>query len=207
LEYLESYPTPYNDFIPIVENMISYFQVGGKTNLDEPLQWTDFIDNTLGVKLQYPQQWEVKEKESKFDEGPEVIISDNSESNFGKIKIMKPTRASLIDAELATLTAQNAVRNEENSRIIDEINMDVYKIDGEEAGTFLYTLPSPLTDILAESKTESMFGSIVDDIAQQMVISVHGGKMYVFVFEASSDEFESYKEVMDHVFNSIEFLR
>jgi hypothetical protein len=206
LEYLESYPTPYNDFLPIVESMISYFQVGGKTSLDEPLQWTEFTDNAIGIKLQYPQQWEVEEKESKFDEGPDVVISDNSESNFGKIKIMKPTRAGLADAEFATLTAQNAIRDKEDTRIIEEISMDTYRIAGEEAGTFLYTLPSPLTDLLTESNTESMFGSLLDEVAQQMVITVHGDKMYAFVFEASTDEFESYKETMDHVFSSIEFL-
>jgi len=208
IDYTDS-PLLYQNYIADVEKVANTLQVGGTTGLDKPIQWAKFEDTKLGISLEYPQGWEIEHKQSKFDEGPEVTISDNSESNLGEIKILKPNKVgSVYDAELAALTAQNAVSDKEGTRVIDDVNMDLYKVGGEDAGTFLFTTPNPLSTMLSESgKSSSMLDQFMDDYAQQILVTVHNSKMYSFGFQAPTGEFEGYDSIMDHVFKSIKFLK
>ena len=203
------YPLLYQNYIADVEKMVMTLEIGGANALDKPIQWAKFEDTKLGISLEYPQGWEIEHKQSKFDEGPEVTISDDSESNLGKLKILKPTRVgSLYDAELAALTAQNAVRDKEGTRIVDEVSIDLYDVAGEEAGTFLYTFPNPLSELLLKSgKPTSMFKDFLNDYAQQILITVHNDKMYSLGFQAPTGEFEGYDVIIEHVFKSIKFLK
>jgi len=205
-EYTDTFPLPFKDNVAIIEKMVNKTTISTSTALDDPIQWATFNDKGLGISLEHPLGWEIQQKENKFDEGPEVTISDTS-ANTGEIKILKPTQiSSLYDAELATIMAKNAVNDNEDTRIIEEIDMGVYQIGGKEAGTFLYSLPNPLSDLITDTNTKSLFGEFLDEYAQQMVVTVYKKKMYVFVFQASTPEFESYKETMDHIFRSIKFL-
>lgn len=213
LEYQEDYPTPYDTYIADVEMMASSFQVNGINEMDKPIQWTEFKDDSLGISLEYPVGWEIDRKENRFDEGPQVTISDNSESNLGEIKIIKPiSSGSLIDAELATEAVLRGIIDEEGTRVIEEVNMDTYKVAGKDAGTFLITYPNPLSTLLSQSSDSSSLSSSssssmfnLDDVAQQMLVTVHKGKTYAFAFEADTDEFDIYEDTIDHIFRSIKF--
>lgn len=212
-DYSDSYPH-YETYISAVENMIKSLEISGTTSLDEPIEWTAFEDANLGISLEYPTGWEIEHKLTKFEEGPEVTITDPADSGTGKILIIKPLtlRSSLFDTELVAQIAQNQVSNEEDARIIDEVNMNSYKIDGKQAGTFLYSVPNPITKAipsfgkLQESPT---LGNIfkMDDYARQIVVTNHNKKIYVFGFEATTGDFEGYNSIMDHIFESIKFIR
>lgn len=212
LEYQEDYPTPYDLYIGDVEKMADSFQVTGISDLDKPIQWAEFNDDSLGISLEHPVGWEIDRKENRFDEGPQVTISDNSESNLGEIKIIKPiSSGSLIDAELATNSVLSGIIDEEGTRVIEEVNMNMYKVAGKEAGTFLVTYPNPLSTLLSQSSDSSSLPSSstsmfnFDDVAQQMLVTVHKGKTYAIAFEADTDEFDIYEDTIDHIFRSVKF--
>ena len=210
IDYQDGYPTPYNLYIDEVEKIADSFLVTGSALIDKPIQWVEFKDESLGISLEYPSGWEIERKESKFDEGPEVMISDNSESNFGELKILKPITAdsSFFDAEFATDTAQSGIYEREGARVIEEVDMNKYEVDGNEAGTFLYTYTSSFSDYFPDtgnslsSSTSSLFDL---EYAQQMLLTVYKNKVYAFAFEADIDEFDIYSDTMDHMFKSIKF--
>lgn len=88
-DYSDTYPNPYQNNIADVQGMIDSTVISEFTSLDQPIKWIKFEDAGLGITLEHPVGWENERKESKFEEGPEVTISDSS-SNSGEIKIAKP---------------------------------------------------------------------------------------------------------------------
>lgn len=124
-DYSDTYLNPYQNNIADVQGMIDSTVISEFTSLDQPIKWIKFEDAGLGITLEHPVGWEIERKESKFEEGPEVTISDSS-SNSGEIKIAKP----------ATIAAKNAFMDEEGTRLIDESDMNKFKVDERKTALF-----------------------------------------------------------------------
>jgi len=196
------------NFIEDIDRMVSTFQLREVVNIEKPIKWSQFKDVNLGISLEYPSGWKIERMESKFDERPEVIIADRSEGNFGVFRIMKPVTVDpYVDVKLATLAAQNRI-NDKGFKIIHEVNMDIYKINGKDTGTFLYTIPGPVGMIprcLIDANYSCTTVNSIDsyDRVEQVVITIHKDKMYSFIFGHDANEFEAYTDVINHIFNSI----
>jgi hypothetical protein len=206
IEYSDSYPSSYQDYVSDVENMIKSFQIAGTTSLDKAIEWAVFSDTGVGVSLEYPAGWEIEYKQNKFEEGPEVTITDNSDQGSGDIRIAKVIRvhSSLYDAELAALQVQNAFTEDEDNQLVENVDMDKYKIAGKKAGTFLYTYPNPLIKSIPQLGEIDLFSP--EDYAQQIVVTINDKKIYTIGFGATTGDFEGYNEIMNHIFTSIKFI-
>ena len=173
--------------------------VSGTVVLDEnftgstPSNWTTYESPALGLSFDYPSDWEVEEKQDRFDTAADVSVSDGS-AKFFIVKIDNAKNKLIRSVGLAdsVKALEEAAGRDENTNIIEETDLTKYKLGGERTGTFLYT------------KTEEL----TDPYALQLFFVMHNGKTYSLGFRESTLTFDDpeTQNILNKIIESFKFL-
>lgn len=190
-----------------------------KNDLTTNVAWAIYHDSVLGFQLEYPKGWEIAPVEVVFEKGSGIGIFDTSGYGSGGILIggVSTVRTQL-DASRATNAIKNSVTNGLDARIIENVNMGKYKIDGRETGTFVIAYQNPIKNMLgpvfdanvlgihpSDTTTSSIDMYTEDEIVSRIIITKYNGQIFSFGFNAVLGDFEKYYDIMNHVFKSIKF--
>lgn len=154
------------------------------------------------VQFQYPSDWELKEKASRFDEGTDIEVKHISLFDPGYISITyvddltKEFGSSANDLQSAVLKTFKTLVDSDYStdyRVIEPISFT--NISGYKAGTFLYT-------------TKDKYKEDPTLFAQQVWVTFVGNKGYLIMFLSPATYFDNQDtaEVRNHFIQSIGFL-
>jgi hypothetical protein len=161
--------------------------------------FTNYTTAKYDIEFQYPSDWELKEKTSRFDEGADISIDSSSLTENGFISILyidnlieefgsKDLRLSLF-----TLFKQ-AITNDYSKeyRVIEQPSLNT--INGMDVGTFLYTHVDKYEDYAI--KWAVQYWLVFNDD--------HG---YLISYSSSADTFDKPEniEIRDKFINSIKF--
>ena len=152
--------------------------------------WTTYMNND--ISFDYPSDWEVEEKQNRFDTAADVSVSDGSAKFFvlkldnAKSKLFKSF--GLADSVKAL---EEAAARDGSTNIIEETDVTKYKIGGERTGTFLST------------KTDE-----TDPYALQIFIVSHNGKTYSLGFRETTSTFDDpeTQSILNKIVQSFKFL-
>lgn len=154
--------------------------------------WTTYESQVSGISFNYPAEWDVEEKQNRFDSGGDVTVSDGF-TKFSVLVLPKATNDLLVTYGLVetTRTTENAFSNKEGITIIEDSDFKKYKIDGERSGTILL-------------KNE---GELID-YAQQFILVEHNKKGYALAFQDSTLTFDepATQNIMNRILQSFRFL-
>jgi hypothetical protein len=155
--------------------------------------WTSYTNSTLGISFDYPFDWEVTEKQGRFEKGPDVIVTDGQIA-FKIIKIDESIN-DIFQRHWLTETVkqfENQYQNDEGTRIIESTDMKKYKIDGERTGTFLY---------MANNEDGT-------SMAQENFLTQHRDRVYFLIFGDSTLTFDSpeTQSIMQKIIKSFKFI-
>ena len=169
------------------------------------LYWKNFTSSNLGLAIEYPQTWQVIQKQNRFEEGPDITFepADGSilDSNYASFSIgslgIAPFDNVKVLANIGLKSLLDDFDVDYERRMIENVNTEKYVIDGEKAGSFTYVEESTDPD------TEYLPG-----IGIEMVNTVHNGQYYIFSFKSSTDFFDTPEvtKIRQHMFNSIKWL-
>jgi hypothetical protein len=156
----------------------------------------NYTSEKYGIHFEYPSDWDVLEKQSRFDEGGDIAVKsginsfiisryDDLYSGFGSSDIEIATNRMLNDFSRAMFGY--------DVRTIEEPTY--LTIDGHKAGTFLVTFK------------EKFSGYGVKGAIQQWIIFV-GNIGYLIMFSSSANIFDSPEniDIRDHFINSIKYI-
>jgi PsbP-like protein len=149
-----------------------------------------FLTSLTGISFDYPSDWEVQEKENRFDTGADVSVS-NGDLKFFVSKLDRPVDDPLTGLpEFARSLEQGLARDETNT-IIEHTDVKKYKISGESAGTFL---------VKTDDGTSS-YGI-------QVFAVIHAGDGYMLNFRDSTKTFDTPETqmIMNKILQSFKFL-
>jgi hypothetical protein len=196
-----------NDTIKEIQSSIENTQTITKSNPDitsnfTNVKWKNFVDETIGISLEYPLHWEgggagregyyyFTPKHEDFPLGgyPVGTRFDYSygEPTFNNLEVL--TRVSAVNI-------LDHPSGRVDYEIIEKPNMEKYTIDGEKAGIFSYKEIHDVT-------------GLPDLIINVEVINViHNGKFFTFKFEYPLNKIdkEYINQIKDHMFNSIKWV-
>lgn len=169
------------------------------------LHWKNFTSSNFGIAIEYPQTWQVIQKQNRFEEGPDITFepADGNilNSGYASFSIGSVGKAPFDNVKVLANIGLKAILDDFDvdyeRRMIENVNTEKYTIGGEKAGSFTYVEKSTDPD------TEYLPG-----IGIEMVNAVHNGQSYIFSFKSSTDFFDSPEvtEIREHMFNSIKWL-
>lgn len=158
-----------------------------------------YSNSRLGISFEYPSDWKLTEKTSRFSSDADVEVSNG----FNTFKFVDHKEAidsglEFADLEFLAETATNVLVKPPEDRLIEGVDMKSYQIDGKETATFLYT-------------TEFSFGessSFNLDYATQMFMVENDGKIYNLMYQDTVSKFDTpqSQEKMNHILNSFRFI-
>jgi len=173
-------------------------------NTTNQTQWKVYTTNKFGFSIQYPQSWTISEKQNRFESGVELTIEspDISDPNRGAFNFVSsgptPTNNIRILTNIIIDELVGGFDVDYDRRLIENANITRYKIDGENAGAFLF---------VTDSK-ELGDRTPVPVTAAEVVMTIHNGKSYFFQFISSPETFDNpiLTDIRQHMFNSIKWL-
>jgi len=166
--------------------------------LGVPLQYSNYTSDKYKIQFQYPSNWLIEEKTNRFEEGSDVMISNNNVAS-GRIGI------SFFDDLLEAFGTTNlqSATNDLHKDLLNSFTYDYrtiesptfLNIDGQKFGTFLLTAKQ-------KYETDPFRG------AQQFWITMVGNNGYMINFISTPEAFDSPEntEIRDHLIKSIKFL-
>ena len=195
---LYSNPTYPPETNHIFTKMVSSFDIFPIPTTNSSSEYSTFISDTYKIQFEYPIDWKVKEKTSRFDEDRSITVSGPSiESIFvNTLNIGYSPSFSRQDLEIAMNKAVSAYTSPELDSDVDVRLIEgpsyVY-IDNLIAGTFLYTI--------------NIQNSSYKDAYQLWILKPPGDLLYTIKFLSTSYKFDSrdITEIRDHFIKSIKF--
>jgi hypothetical protein len=164
------------------------------------LNYTNHTSDRYQIQFQYPSDWELKEKTTRFDEGTSIAIQKIALDNYGLITIgwSNDTVTGFGSADFTT-AFYKAFRDllsldySRDSRVIEQPSF--INIDGQKVGTFLITQKDKYED---DAET---FGTQV----WLVYVGDHG---YLMSFYSPTRMFDSPEniEIRNNFLKSIKFL-
>lgn len=161
------------------------------------LQYSNYTSDKYQIQLQYPTGWDVTEKQSRFDKGTDLKIQ--SASLPGGLMLMQYlnfTEEPISDFQTLLYQMYKSSITGDYSKEIKVIEQPSFMtIDGQRAGTFLYT-------------TKDKYEEFASEMAAQNWIVLAGNHGYLLFFSAVSNVFDDPQniEIRDHFIKSINFL-
>lgn len=161
------------------------------------LQYTNYSSDKYQVQFQYPVGWDLTEKASRFDEGTDIKIQSSSlPGGLILMQYLNLTEISTSDFQTLFYQLYKSSITGDYSKEIKVIEQPSFMtIDGQKAGTYLYT---------SKDKYEEFATRVA---GQYWIISV-ANRGYLFAFDAATNVFDypQNKEIRDHFIKSIKFL-
>ena len=200
----------YNNIIVTVQSSIEDTQTITKSNPDitsnfTNVQWKKFVNDTIGISLEYPSHWEGGTGREGFyliSPKPEDFPSGEypSGTDFRFFYGMKPPFDNL--EVLTRVIAVDVVveRSSEDTdyHLIEKPTMKKYNLDGERTGAFSYRT------------IHDYPGYDIPDFIMNVeeIILIHEGKVFDFQFSYKEDAFDKdyINQIKDHMLKSIKWL-
>lgn len=174
--------------------LISYSQTSNLSP-SNATEWKAYVNQEVGFSFEYPSDWNLEEKQNRFETTtPDAAVS-NGEIKFGAVKAIdrtdnNPLKPSTIKTD--TEKIEESIARVPGNAIIEHANTQKYKIGGEKAGTFLV--------------------AISDEASRQAVQTffvVHDGDGYMLNFSDSTETFDSpqTQNILNKILSSFKFLK
>jgi len=162
------------------------------------VQYSNYTSDKNQIQFQYPSDWLLKEKTNRFEEGPEIQLSNPTLPyiNIGISLYNDLFRGfGTKDLQSAVIDFCNEITRDYKYDYRTIESPTFFNIDGQRSGTCLYTYKD-------KYETNSVAGAV------QNWITFVGGRGYVLDFFATPEDFDSPEntEIRDHFINSIKFL-
>jgi hypothetical protein len=180
--------------------MVSSFDIFPIGTTGSSSEYSTFTSDTYKIQFEYPIDWKVKEKTSRFDEKRSITVSGPSTESMSINTFNLGYSPSFSRQELE-ITMNDAVSSYTSSEP-PHSDVDVRLIEGPSyvyignhlAGTFLYTHNYQNPSFKAAFQT--------------WILKPAGDLLYSIKFLSPSDEFDStdITEIRDHFIKSIKFL-
>lgn len=197
----------------IIESMKSIesliYQTTNETSYN--INWSSYTSNRLGFSINYVNDSEVKEKESRFDQGPDLLISSYPKSFIDfQIQVFVDQNNNNLDLDDYSKQYQQnilsgynrpAIKNDLVSnidyRLIEGVDKWRYMIDGNLAHSLVLEL------IFFDSK-----GEILDERGTEVTIVRHNNQHYIFSIISPAHLFDNQlsKSLREHIMNSIKWI-
>ena len=165
------------------------------------LEFSNYTSLKDGIMFEYPSDWKLVEKTSRFDSGPDLMIADYSSNR--NINIIFPdsfpsSAGELLDTyglERLVELLLNGITDDFGSEYKTIEEPSTISIDGKETGTFLFT-------------SQDKYDDFAIKYAKQFWLSYANDKLYQFTYISPTTTFDNLEnvEIRDHFINSIKFL-
>ena len=152
--------------------------------------WKTYTSDSIGISFDYPSDWQVQEKENRFDTGADVSVS-NGDLKFWVVKLDRPADDPLTGLPAFTRTLEQGLAQDKTNTIIEHTDVKKNKIGGESAGTLLV-------------KTDDGISSY----GIQLFAVIHAGDGYMLNFRDSTKTFDTpeTEAIMNKILQSFKFL-
>jgi hypothetical protein len=164
------------------------------------VQYTNHTSDRYQIQFQYPTDWELKEKMSRFDEGTSISVQNIDLANFRMITIGwdNDTLRGFGSTDFTTAFYKNFrdLLTRDYSKEYNVIEQPSFiNIDGQKVGTFLYTQKDKYED------NAEAYGSQI----WMVYVGDHG---YLLSFVSPTRTFDSPEniQIRDQFIKSIKFL-
>lgn len=178
--------------------ILSMFLLGSINHIFA-VEFSNYTSEKYSIQFQYPSQWELTEKTSRFEEGSDIFISgsildaeaitiqyaDNLEYYFGSSNL-----------ETALLAGFNDIKNLAFGQDVRVIEAPSYTtIDNQKAGTYLITMKDKYDDDAIKTANQ----------VWEVFVDNHG---YLISFVSTANTFDNSEnvEIRKQFINSIKFL-
>jgi hypothetical protein len=162
------------------------------------IEYTNYTSEKYKIQFEYPSNWTVTEKTSRFDSGPDINIESPTLSKgsfnivYGDEDLMTEVGAS--DIQITTYNLlESETRGTYDISIIEKPSF--ITIDNQKTGTYLVT-------------KEEKYEKYPIKLASQKWITIVGDRMYFISTMGSTNSFDNPEnvEIRDHLIKSIKFL-
>ena len=162
------------------------------------VEFANYTSEKYKIQFEYPSDWTVTEKTSRFESGEDISINAPALSK-GSFKIMYGDEDLVTDygsSDIQTATynlLESFTQGTKEVRIIEKPSFTT--IDTQKTGTFLITL-------------EEKYEKYPIKIAAQEWLTFVGDRGYIIGYVASTGSFDNQEniEIRDHFIKSIKFL-
>jgi hypothetical protein len=157
-------------------------------------EWSEYSDANLGLNFEYPAGWLVTLKSNPaLKESLIKITSPFDPRSITIFEYTHPFDVSTVGVnELAKIALESATDNSSNT-LVEPIDLKKYQIDGQPTATLL----------VSTKNSQPPFYMFME----QIVVTFKENKSYRLGFSDLSDSFNAQKGTMDHLFNSIKFIK
>lgn len=187
-------------FYSIIIGIIGIFICSLPNNTAFAINFTNYTNAKYNIEFQYPSDWEITEKTSRFDEGADISIDSDSIIDSGYISIIyidnpiEEIGSKDLRTSLYTLFKQTIGNDYSREyRVIEQPSFTT--IGNKDAGTFLYTDKDKYEDYAIKW-------------ARQFWIVLTNDHGYLISSSSSADTFDKPEniEIRDKFINSIKFI-
>ncbi|MDN5868799.1 MAG: hypothetical protein L0H55_15550, partial [Candidatus Nitrosocosmicus sp.] len=153
-------------------------------------------NNNIGITFEYPSEWDLDERTNRFANEPDVEVSDglNSFKFIDSDPAFEETLESF-DLEFIAELGKNTFTKGPDERLIEDVDMNSYSIDGKDTATFLYTAIEDFEFVELEYATQVFF---IDN----------EGKIYSAIYRDTVSNFDDPQSqaIMNHILESFKFI-
>jgi hypothetical protein len=167
------------------------------------IEWKTYTDPKLGISLQYPSDWTIKQKANRFDPDPDLLLETRNQLggnnslaiNARNLPVnISITSGQFVAEKLKDVVTYEGIREGKDIHIIQDVTKH-YPIDGHEVFSF----------IVAESTSRPSVQIVEEGIT---VLNLQTQKIFAFGFTALSSHYDDPDQVQirDHILKSIKFI-
>ena len=158
------------------------------------VEFKNYTSEQFKIQFQYPSDWSVDEKMSRFDEGADLQISPSSPGTFITIMYIEDG-TELEDVKAATYESLKQSINDYKYEFKVIERPSFLEIDNQSAGTFIYSMKDKYEDY-----------AILWGIQHWDIYAGDHGYLILYMTRASSFDNPENVEIRNKFINSIEFL-
>jgi hypothetical protein len=159
------------------------------------IEYSNYTNEKLGIQFEYPSNWEIIEKTSRFDSGPDIMIYNSNGSSNLNLVVMDNEILSLIDLkEMIDIGLE--LSTEDFSKEFKTIEYpSLSTINDKDVGSFLIT-------------EEDKYEDFPTKYAKQFWILSFNDKFYNFAFISPTSNFDNpdNMEIRDNFIKSLKFI-
>ena len=156
----------------------------------------NYTSNLYQIQFQYPSNWDLREKTSRFDDGTDISVNSFSPSGFISVQHMNTSEIQDMDLQRLVYEFFKSSIDGDYSNEYKVIEQPSFvTIDNQKAGTYLYTFKDKYEDFATKW-------------ASQNWIVYAGNHGYLLSFMSSTNQFDTpeMKQIRDQFLKSIKFL-
>ena len=157
-------------------------------------EWTIYKNEKIGFSFEYPNDWDLEEKQNRFETTTADAAVSNGVTKFAVLKAIdrsdsNPLKPSTIQDDTEKL--EQSIARLPGNTIIEHADTKKYDIGGEKTGTFLVTS----SDGASQTAIQSFF-------------VVHDGDGWMLNFMDSTETFDSTEtqDTLNRILVSFKFL-